>query len=118
MHSKFVDAHVILDGRRVNRGVRGCVKTILPLCATPTSERPRGGGRRRRGAEISSSSDATSCAATCSLRARALDGVVAVGGVSGGPRLRGVLASVSSPTRGGELRPRIRRGQNVVEQRE
>jgi hypothetical protein len=33
MHPKFVDAHVILDGWRVNRGVRGCVKTVLPLCA-------------------------------------------------------------------------------------
>jgi hypothetical protein len=32
-HPKFVDVHVILDGWRVNRGVRGCVKTVLPLCA-------------------------------------------------------------------------------------
>jgi hypothetical protein len=78
-------------------------------------------GMRRRGAEISSGSDATSCVATYSLRARALgdlDGAVAVGGGGGGPRLRGVLASVSSPTRGGELRPRIWRGRNAVEQRE
>jgi hypothetical protein len=33
MHPKFVDAHAILDGWRVNKGVRGCVKIILPLCA-------------------------------------------------------------------------------------
>jgi hypothetical protein len=32
MHPKFIDVHVILDGWRVNRGVRGCVKTVLPLC--------------------------------------------------------------------------------------
>jgi hypothetical protein len=33
MHPKFVDVHTILDGWRVNRGVRGCVNTVLPLCA-------------------------------------------------------------------------------------
>jgi hypothetical protein len=32
-HLKLVDVHAILDGWRVNRGVRGCVKTVLPLCA-------------------------------------------------------------------------------------
>jgi hypothetical protein len=32
-HPKFVDVHAILDGWRVNRGVRGSVKTVLPLCA-------------------------------------------------------------------------------------
>jgi hypothetical protein len=32
-HPKFVDVDAILDGWRVNRGVRGCVKTVLPLCA-------------------------------------------------------------------------------------
>jgi hypothetical protein len=32
MHPKFIDVHAILDGWRVNRGVRGCVKTVLPLC--------------------------------------------------------------------------------------
>jgi hypothetical protein len=33
MHPKFVDVHAILDGWRVNKGVRECVKTVLPLCA-------------------------------------------------------------------------------------
>jgi hypothetical protein len=33
MHPKFVDVHAILDEWRVNRCVRGCVKTVLPLCA-------------------------------------------------------------------------------------
>jgi hypothetical protein len=33
MHPKFVDVHANLDGWRVNIGVRGCVKTVLPLCA-------------------------------------------------------------------------------------
>jgi hypothetical protein len=33
MHLKFVDAHAIFDGWRVNRGARGCVKTVVPLCA-------------------------------------------------------------------------------------
>jgi hypothetical protein len=32
-HPKFVEVHAILDGWRVNRGVRGCVKTVFPLCA-------------------------------------------------------------------------------------
>jgi hypothetical protein len=32
-HLKLVDVHAILDGWRVNRGVIGCVKTVLPLCA-------------------------------------------------------------------------------------
>jgi hypothetical protein len=33
MHPKFIDVHAILDGWRGNRGVRECVKTVLPLCA-------------------------------------------------------------------------------------
>jgi hypothetical protein len=32
-HPKFIDVHAILDGWRVKRGVRGSVKTVLPLCA-------------------------------------------------------------------------------------
>jgi hypothetical protein len=32
MSPTFVDPCTILDGWRHNRGVRGCLKTVLPLC--------------------------------------------------------------------------------------
>jgi hypothetical protein len=32
-HPKFVEVHAILDGWRVNKCVRECVKIVLPLCA-------------------------------------------------------------------------------------